>query len=79
MRPYGMRRHLGLVHHHQPGELATLYPDLDRFMAARDRVDPDRVFSNAWLDRNLTRPQHETSQLHALPDLSSERALDLAG
>ena len=34
-------------------ELEPLYPRMSDFRALRDRVDPDRVFGNAFLDRVL--------------------------
>jgi xylitol oxidase len=35
------------------GALAEAFPRLGDFRALRDRVDPDRVFGNAFLDRVL--------------------------
>ena len=32
-------------------DLAPLYPRLPDFRALRDRVDPERTFGNAYLDR----------------------------
>jgi xylitol oxidase len=34
-------------------ELEPLYPRMADFRALRDRVDPDRVFGNAFLDRAI--------------------------
>ena len=40
---------------HTLGEttLRERYPRFDDFVAVRDRLDPDRVFRNAYLDRVL--------------------------
>ena len=55
MREYGGRPHWGKRHYRSAGDLAGLYRDWDRFLAARDRLDPGRVFSNDYLDRVLGR------------------------
>ena len=34
-------------------ELAPLYPRFADFLAVRDKVDPDRLFGNAYLERVL--------------------------
>ena len=36
-----------------PTDSPELYPRFDDFRRVRDRVDPDRVFGNAYLDRVL--------------------------
>jgi hypothetical protein len=52
LRPRLLRRHFALLHHHVPGEMAKLYPELDRWMLARHRADPHQVFASAYTDRN---------------------------
>src|SRR3954464_3190348 len=53
MREYGGRPHWGKRHYRSAAELSTLYPDWDRFLAVRDRLDPGRVFSNDYVVRVL--------------------------
>jgi L-gulono-1,4-lactone dehydrogenase len=53
MREYGGRPHWGKRHYRSVGELAALYPDWDRFVAVRDRLDPRRVFANDYTERVL--------------------------
>jgi len=53
MRQYGGRPHWGKRHYRSAGDLAALYPDWDRFLAVRDRLDPGRVFANDYVDRVL--------------------------
>ncbi|TYL49557.1 FAD-binding protein [Nocardioides sp. BGMRC 2183] len=47
------RPHWGKLHTRQADGLAALYPRFGDFLALRDRLDPDRVFSNAYLRRVL--------------------------
>ena len=49
--PLGARPHWGKVFAAGATDLAPLYPRFEDFRALRDRVDPDRVFGNAFLDR----------------------------
>ena len=49
--PLGARPHWGKCFVAGADAIAPLYPRLADFRALRDRVDPDRVFGNAWLDR----------------------------
>lgn len=49
------RPHWGKVHYQGAETLAPRYPEWDRFRAARARLDPDRIFTNAYLDRVLGR------------------------
>jgi len=49
--PLGGRPHWGKCFVAGADAIAPLYPRLADFRALRDRVDPDRVFGNAWLDR----------------------------
>jgi L-gulonolactone oxidase len=55
MRSYDGRPHWGKRHYRSAADLAGLYPDWDRFVAVRDRLDPGRVFSNDYTDRVLGR------------------------
>jgi L-gulonolactone oxidase len=47
------RPHWGKLHWRDAASLRTVYPRFDDFLAVRDRLDPDRVFANAYLDRVL--------------------------
>ena len=49
--PLGARPHWGKCFVATAAELEPLYPRLADFRALRDRVDPDRTFGNAFLDR----------------------------
>lgn len=51
--PLGARPHWGKCFVAGVGELEPLYPRMVDFRALRDRVDPDRVFGNAFLDRAI--------------------------
>lgn len=51
--PLGARPHWGKCFTAGPADLAPLYPRWGDFAALRERVDPERVFGNAWLDRVL--------------------------
>ena len=53
MRDYGGRPHWGKRHFQTAEMLAPLYPGWDRFQAARDELDPNRVFSNEYAARVL--------------------------
>jgi L-gulono-1,4-lactone dehydrogenase len=53
MREYAGRPHWGKRHYRSAGDLAAVYPDWDRFLAVRDRLDPGRVFANDYVDRVL--------------------------
>jgi L-gulonolactone oxidase len=53
MREYDGRPHWGKRHYRTAADLAPLYPDWDRFAAARERLDPGRRFRNDYLDRVL--------------------------
>lgn len=52
-REFGGRPHWGKMHGLTATELRPLYPRFDDALAVRDRVDPDRVFGNAYLTRVL--------------------------
>ena len=47
------RPHWGKMHGLGVEELSELYPRLEDFRAVRDRLDPERVFGNAYLARVL--------------------------
>jgi FAD-linked oxidoreductase len=53
MRGYQGRPHWGKIHYQNAESLAAVYPHHADFVAARDRLDPDRVFTNPYLDRVL--------------------------
>lgn len=49
----GGRPHWGKLHYRDAGSLRPAYPRFDDFRAVRDRLDPDRIFANAYTDRVL--------------------------
>jgi FAD-linked oxidoreductase len=51
--PLGGRPHWGKLHYRDAQTLRSAYPRFDDFLAVRDRLDPDRVFANPYLDRVL--------------------------
>jgi FAD-linked oxidoreductase len=53
MQNYGGRPHWGKMHYQSAESLAESYPKFGEFLAVRDRLDPDRVFRNSYLDRVL--------------------------
>jgi FAD-linked oxidoreductase len=53
LRSYDGRPHWGKVHFQDAAELSQRYPRFADFRALRTRLDPDRVFANAYLDRVL--------------------------
>ncbi len=53
MLSHGGRPHWGKMHYLGAEELADLYPRFGDFVALRDRLDPDRVFANDYLERVL--------------------------
>ena len=53
MRDHDGRPHWGKVHSRTAADLRPTYDRFDDFLAMRDRLDPDRVFANAHLDRIL--------------------------
>ncbi len=53
LRAHGGRPHWGKLHTRTAADLAPDYARWDDFAAVRDRVDPDRAFGNAYLDRVL--------------------------
>nr|WP_324616604.1 D-arabinono-1,4-lactone oxidase [Ornithinimicrobium avium] len=50
---HGGRPHWGKMHDLDHETLAGLYPRMGDFLALRDRLDPDRVLANAYLERVL--------------------------
>jgi len=53
MRDHDGRPHWGKLHTRTAADLAPAYPRFGDFLAMRDRLDPDRVFANAYLERVL--------------------------
>ena len=53
MLAHGGRPHWGKMHTLGAADLAERYPRFADFVALRDRLDPDRRFTNAYLDRIL--------------------------
>ncbi|MDG4833836.1 D-arabinono-1,4-lactone oxidase [Solwaraspora sp. WMMD1047] len=47
------RPHWGKLHYRDAASLAPAYPRFADFLAVRDRLDPGRVFANAYTDRVL--------------------------
>jgi len=41
------------MHFRTADDLRPAYPHFDDFLAVRDRLDPDRVFANEYLERVL--------------------------
>ena len=56
MTAAGGRPHWGKLHFLGSGELRERYPRFDDFVALRERLDPDGLFHNAYLDRVLGAP-----------------------
>jgi len=53
LRDHGGRPHWGKLHTRTAADLAPEYPRFADFLARRDRLDPDRLFANHYLDRVL--------------------------
>ena len=53
MKDLGGRPHWGKWHYRTARDLRPAYPKFDRFLAVRDRLDPNRLFANAYLERVL--------------------------
>jgi L-gulonolactone oxidase len=53
LRDFEGRPHWGKLHRRTAADLAPAYPHWEDFARVRDRVDPDRVFGNDYLDRVL--------------------------
>jgi FAD/FMN-containing dehydrogenase len=54
LRAYDGRPHWGKLHTRTAADLAPAYPRFADFVALRDRLDPDRLFTNDYLERVLT-------------------------
>jgi len=53
LRAHDGRPHWGKVHTRTAADLAPAYPRFGEFLSLRDKLDPDRVFANAYLRRVL--------------------------
>ena len=53
LAPYSARAHWGKTFSAGAAAIGPLYERLDDFRALRDRLDPRRAFTNAWLERRL--------------------------
>lgn len=53
LRDFDGRPHWGKLHSMRAPQFAELYPRFNEFVALRDRLDPDRVFDNHYLERVL--------------------------
>ncbi|PTL54244.1 D-arabinono-1,4-lactone oxidase [Paraconexibacter algicola] len=53
MRELDGRPHWGKRHFRTAEDLRPVYPDFDRFLAVRDRLDPGRVFTNPYVAQVL--------------------------
>jgi hypothetical protein len=53
MQTHGGRPHWGKMHNLDADSLRAVYPRFDDFVAVRDRLDPGRLFGNAYLERVL--------------------------
>jgi FAD-linked oxidoreductase len=55
MRAHDGRPHWGKMHDQSADSLRAVYPHFDDFLAVRDRLDPERRFTNRYLERVLGR------------------------
>ena len=53
MQAHEGRPHWGKLHFQTAETLRPRYPEWDRFIAVRDKLDPDRLFANRYLDQVL--------------------------
>jgi FAD-linked oxidoreductase len=53
MREHDGRPHWGKLHHRTAADLAPAYPRFADFLALRERLDPERIFTNDYLRRVL--------------------------
>jgi FAD-linked oxidoreductase len=53
MKAHGGRPHWGKMNGRTAADLAPVYPKFNEFVKVRNRLDPDRLFTNAYLDRVL--------------------------
>jgi L-gulonolactone oxidase len=54
LRAYDGRPHWGKLHTRTAADLAPAYPRFADFVGLRDRLDPDRLFTNDYLERVLS-------------------------
>ena len=55
LKAHDGRPHWGKMHTRDAESLRLTYPKFDEFLAVRNRLDPDRVFANPYLERVLGR------------------------
>jgi len=53
MKAHGGRPHWGKINTRTAADLAPAYPKFNQFLAVRNRLDPDRIFANPYLERVL--------------------------
>jgi L-gulono-1,4-lactone dehydrogenase len=53
MKAHGGRPHWGKMNTRAAADLAPAYPKFGDFLKVRNRLDPDRIFTNLYLDRIL--------------------------
>ncbi len=53
MRGFDGRPHWGKIHFQDADSLSANYPHFNDFLAVRDRLDPERIFTNPYLERVL--------------------------
>ena len=53
MKAHEGRPHWGKMNTRTAADLAPVYPHFADFLKVRNRLDPDRVFANAYLERVL--------------------------
>lgn len=53
MRDYDGRPHWGKRHYRTAADLRPVYPEFDRFLQVRERLDPRRVFANDYVRQVL--------------------------
>jgi len=53
LAPFAPRPHWGKVFTLAPEQVRAQYPHMEDFLALRDRLDPGRTFTNAYVDRLL--------------------------
>ena len=52
-RAHQGRPHWGKIHYQDAASLRLLYPRFGDFVGVRDKLDPQRLFANPYLDRVL--------------------------
>ena len=48
LKHFAARPHWGKIHHRTASEFAEMYPRFNEFLAMRDRLDPNKTFSNRY-------------------------------